>query len=83
MCEQWEASAQNLIAHFVCVLRGADPFALPWDLSSGNPERAALDREECAYLRHMTWLIGQRSELAPFQYPRLLNIFWQRCGDAI
>lgn len=62
MIDEWEHSAQILIYHFRCVLKGMVPFSLSWDPPSGNRERAGLDDDSYSYVRRIASLLRDRSK---------------------
>jgi hypothetical protein len=62
MLEEWQYSAEVLISHFRCVLRGQSPFSQDTDESADNIAQMDLDPESILYLNKMKSLVGSRSE---------------------
>lgn len=61
MISEWEHSAQILIYHFRCVLKGMVPFSLSWDYLNGNRVRAGLDDDSYSYVQNIASLLKDRS----------------------
>lgn len=66
--QEWEYSAEILIAHFRCVMRGQMPFS-----DHGKTEesyaRAGLDEQSIAYVRKVITLVESRGMYHPRQSP--------------
>ena len=56
MLEEWEYSAQNLISHFRCVLRGSVPFGGEAPLVE-LAAKAGLDAQAVEYMERITNLL--------------------------
>ena len=57
--EEWEYSAEILVAHFRCIMRGQTPFSsrTSFDEICG---RAELDEESIAYVRKVIVVVERR-----------------------
>ena len=64
MLEEWQYSAEILIAHFRCVLRGQVPFSQDPEEARQSFARANLDSEAIAYIQKVSAIIKKRSKLA-------------------
>ncbi len=62
MLDEWQQSAEILISHFRCVLRGQSPFSQDSDESADNIAQMDLDPESILYLDKMKALVASRSE---------------------
>uniref|UniRef100_A0A8H7N406 Uncharacterized protein n=1 Tax=Bionectria ochroleuca TaxID=29856 RepID=A0A8H7N406_BIOOC len=65
MMEEWQYSAENLIFHFRCILRGMDPFSFDWEGPHERIGEAAttnLDGQAILYLRRVTSLLKEQKE---------------------
>ena len=65
MLEEWQYSAEILIAHFRCVLRGQVPFSQGHEAAHQSFARADLDNEAIAYVQEVSAIMKTRSRLTP------------------
>ena len=72
MLEEWQYSAEILIAHFRCVLRGHLPFSQNTTEAHRSYARASLDPEAVEYMRKVSAIIEARSR-SLFYRARLLR----------
>ena len=57
--EEWEYSAEILIAHFRCIMRGQMPFSNDSNFDE-SCDRAELDEKSMAYVRRIVELVKSR-----------------------
>lgn len=57
--EEWEYSAEILIAHFRCIMRGQIPFSNDSNVDE-SCDRAELDEQSMAYVRRIIELVKSR-----------------------
>ncbi|KAK2591646.1 hypothetical protein QQS21_010660 [Conoideocrella luteorostrata] len=64
MMEKWKYSAENLIYHYRCILRGMDPFSLSWEAwgSVEDVAKANLDTPAILYMQKMSDLLKDRHD---------------------
>lgn len=74
MLDEWQYSAEVLVAHFRCVLRGQSPFSQDTDESADNIAQMDLDAESVLYLDKMKALVGSRSESPLYQNGALYGL---------
>lgn len=74
MLDEWQYSAEVLVAHFRCVLSGQSPFSQDTDESADNIARMDLDAESVLYLDKMKALVGSRSESPSYENGALCDL---------
>ena len=62
MLDEWQYSAEVLISHFRCVLRGQTPFSKGPEAQRSSLRQVDLDPASAIYLEKVTTLLASRSE---------------------
>ena len=67
MLDEWQYSAEILIAHFRCVIRGHLPFSQSPEESLESFNRALLDSDSFTYIQKVSAVIESRSRFRLIQ----------------
>lgn len=62
--DKWKYSAENLLYHYRCILRGMDPFSFAWDTleSVDDLAKASLDPDAVLYMQTISKLLKEKRE---------------------